>query len=92
MALLLSDAPGGSRSLRMPGESIHPSCWASAYAMAQRARGTSDQAAVRDLGVHVDPVIAECWPTRTPCRNVRDCESRRKQGSPLLTCAANHPS
>jgi hypothetical protein len=53
------------------GESINPSCWASAYDLSQRARGTSHQAAVRALAFTWIRIIYTCGQTRTPYSDVR---------------------
>jgi transposase len=74
------------------GESIHHSCWARASDMSQRARGKRPQAAVRALAFKWIRIIYQCWHTRTPSSEVRDLESLRQKGSPLLTFAANNPS
>ena len=54
------------------GESIHQSCWARAYDLSPRARGTSHQAAVRALAFTWIRIISKCWQTRTPDSAVRD--------------------
>jgi transposase len=74
------------------GEAINHSCWAKAYYMSQRARGTSPQAAVRALAFQWIRIIDKCWQTRTPDSEVRYLESLRRKGSPLLAFAANNPS
>jgi transposase len=74
------------------GESINHSFWAKAYDLSQRARGKSHQAAVRALAFKWIRIIYTCWQTCTPYSEVRDLESLRKKGSPLLAFAANNPS
>jgi hypothetical protein len=74
------------------GEASHHAFWARAYAMSQRARGTRHQAAVSALACPWIRIIYPCGPTRPPYRDVRDFESLRKKGAPLLTCAAQNPS
>jgi hypothetical protein len=74
------------------GESIHPSFWAKAYDMSQRARGKSHQAAVSALACKWIRIIDKCWQTRTPYSEARYLESLRQKGSPLLAFAANNPS
>jgi len=74
------------------GESINHSCWARVYYRSPRARGKSHQAAVRALALKWIRIIDTCWPTRTPYSAVRDLESLRRKGAPLLAFAANNPS
>jgi transposase len=74
------------------GESINHSVWARAHDMSQRARGKRHQAAVRAWAFTWIRMIYTCWQTRTPYSEVKDLESLRKKGSPLLACAANNPS
>ena len=74
------------------GESIKHSFWARAYYESQRAKGKSRQAAVRALAYKWIRIIYRCWQTKTPYNEVKYLESLRRNGSPLLTFAAQQPA
>jgi hypothetical protein len=74
------------------GESLHHACWARADARAPRARGTSQQAAVRALACQWSRILSKGGQTRPPDSEGSSLQSLRRKGSPLLAVAANHPS
>jgi len=57
------------------------SFWARASYEQQRAKGKSQQAAVRALAFKGSRIIYKCWKTRTVYDEVKYLEGLRKQGS-----------
>jgi transposase len=74
------------------GESIRHSFWARAFYAQQRAKGKSQQAAVRSLAYKWIRIMYRCWQTRRPYSEVEYLESLRQKGSPLLKYAAENPA
>lgn len=74
------------------GESVKHSFWARAYYEPQRAKGKSQQAAVRALAFKWIRIIYKCWKSRTAYDEVKYLESLRRKGASLRTYAASNPA
>jgi Transposase IS116/IS110/IS902 family len=72
------------------GESVRHSSRARAFYESQIAKGKGHQAAVRALAYKWIRIIYRCWQTRTRYDEVQYLESLRREGSPLLTYAAEN--